>query len=67
MHKSGKVKMHLGNVSLDLTLGTPCGFLQDLVSVQTDNEPAEMISLGHINHRLICIPDYKGLLGSVGI
>lgn len=67
VHKSGKVKMHLGNVSLDLTLGTPCGFLQDLVSVQTDNEPAEMISLGHINHRLICIPDYKGLLGSVGI
>merc|ERR1712136_110015 len=65
VHKSGKVKMHLGNVSLDLSLGTPCGFLQDLVSVRTDREPAEMISLGHINHRLIACPDYKALLGSV--
>ena len=65
VHKSGKVKMHLGNVSLDVSLGTPCGFLQDLVSVRTDREPAEMISLGHVAHRLIACPDYKALLGSV--
>ncbi|XP_065647544.1 DNA-directed RNA polymerase III subunit RPC4 [Hydra vulgaris] len=65
VHKSGKVKMHLGNVSFEIMLGTPCGFLQDLVSINVENDPGEMICLGHVNHRLIAVPDYEALLGSL--
>jgi len=65
IHESGKVKIRLGNVLLDVSMGTPCGFLQDLISVHTDKTPAEMISLGHIDYRLIAVPDYSSLLGSV--
>ena len=65
IHKSGKVKMCLGNVSFEIMLGTPCGFLQDLVSINLDNDPGEMICLGHVNHRLIAVPDYEALLGSL--
>lgn len=65
IHKSGKVKMRLGNVLLDVSLGTPCGFLQDLISVHPNKTPAEMVSLGHINNRLIAIPDYTSMLGEL--
>ena len=65
IHESGKVKIRLGNVVLDVSLGTPCGFLQDLVSVHTEHDPAEMVSLGHVNHRLIATPNFESLLGSL--
>ena len=65
IHKSGKVKMRLGNVLLDVSLGTPCGFLQDLISVHPNKTPAEMVLLGHINNRLIAIPDYISMLGEL--
>lgn len=45
-------------------MGTPCGFLQELVSVRTDQERAEMIVLGQMSHRLICTPDFQSLLDS---
>ena len=63
IYKSGKVTMRLGNVVLDVSVGTPCGFLQDLVSVHTEKDPPEMVCLGHVNHRLIAVPDYESLLG----
>ena len=56
--------MRLGNVTLDLSLGTPCGFLQDLVSVNTERNPGDMVCLGHIDNRIIAVPDYESLLGS---
>jgi len=62
--KSGKARLLLGDVSLDVTVGTPCGFLQDVVSVHTENERSEMICLGHVKQRLICTPDFEHLLAT---
>lgn len=60
--KSGKARLLLGDVTLDVTMGTPCGFLQDVVAVHTEDNRSDMICLGHVNHRLICTPDFEHLL-----
>ncbi|XP_061871898.1 DNA-directed RNA polymerase III subunit RPC4 isoform X2 [Colius striatus] len=63
IRKSGKVQLVLGKVTLDVTMGTPCSFLQELVSVGIgDNRMGEMIVLGHVKHKLVCSPDFEALL-----
>ncbi|NWR47450.1 RPC4 polymerase, partial [Regulus satrapa] len=63
IRKSGKVQLVLGKVTLDVTMGTPCSFLQELVSVGIgDNRTGEMIVLGHVRHKLVCSPDFEALL-----
>ncbi|XP_053125952.1 DNA-directed RNA polymerase III subunit RPC4 isoform X1 [Hemicordylus capensis] len=63
IRKSGKVQLVLGRVTLDMTTGTPCSFLQELVSVGIgDNRSGEMIVLGHVKHKLVCAPDFESLL-----
>ncbi|KAJ7305192.1 hypothetical protein JRQ81_011099 [Phrynocephalus forsythii] len=63
IRKSGKVQLVLGRVTLDVTMGTPCSFLQELVSVGIgDNRSGEMIVLGHVKHKLVCSPDFESLL-----
>ncbi|XP_009471095.1 PREDICTED: DNA-directed RNA polymerase III subunit RPC4 [Nipponia nippon] len=63
IRKSGKVQLVLGKVTLDVTMGTPCSFLQELVSVGIgDNRTGEMIVLGHVKHKLVCSPDFEALL-----
>ncbi|NXK86459.1 RPC4 polymerase, partial [Formicarius rufipectus] len=63
IRKSGKVQLVLGKVTLDVTMGTPCSFLQELVSVGIgDNRMGEMIVLGHVRHKLVCSPDFEALL-----
>ncbi|OPJ83948.1 DNA-directed RNA polymerase III subunit RPC4 isoform A [Patagioenas fasciata monilis] len=63
VRKSGKVQLVLGKVTLDVTMGTPCSFLQELVSVGIgDNRTGEMIVLGHVKHKLVCSPDFEALL-----
>ncbi|XP_020613394.1 DNA-directed RNA polymerase III subunit RPC4-like [Orbicella faveolata] len=62
--RSGKARLLMGDVSLDVTMGTPCGFLQDVVAVHTEDSRSEMICLGHVNHRLICTPDFEQLLST---
>ncbi|XP_020635963.2 DNA-directed RNA polymerase III subunit RPC4 [Pogona vitticeps] len=63
IRKSGKVQLVLGRVTLDVTTGTPCSFLQELVSVGLgDNRSGEMIVLGHVKHKLVCSPDFESLL-----
>ena len=36
--------------------------LQDLVSVKTDMDSGHMTVLGHINHKIVCTPDFESLL-----
>ncbi|XP_072050316.1 DNA-directed RNA polymerase III subunit RPC4-like [Amphiura filiformis] len=61
--KSGKTRLVLGNVKLDVSMGSPCGFLQDLVSVKLGGDKGgELITLGHVNHRVVCTPDFEQLL-----
>ncbi|XP_006028967.1 DNA-directed RNA polymerase III subunit RPC4 isoform X2 [Alligator sinensis] len=63
IRRSGKVQLVLGQVTLDVTMGTPCSFLQELVSVGIgDGRTGEMIVLGHVKHKLVCSPDFEALL-----
>ena len=58
-------RLSLGTNSLDLTMGTPCDFQQDLVSIHSDNDgdtEPHMVTLGQLSHRLICLPDLDQLL-----
>ena len=50
---------------MDVTMGTPCDFQQDLVSIHSDNDSdmnPHMVTLGQLSHRLICLPDLDQLL-----
>lgn len=58
-------RLVLGNNSLDVSMGTPCDFQQDLVSLRTDTDGdinPHMVTLGQLSHRLICLPDLDQLL-----
>ncbi|XP_023656961.1 DNA-directed RNA polymerase III subunit RPC4 [Paramormyrops kingsleyae] len=63
VRKSGRVQLILGHITLDLALGTPCSFLQELVAVTTgEGRTGDMTVLGHIKHKLVCSPDFEDLL-----
>ncbi|XP_068130793.1 DNA-directed RNA polymerase III subunit RPC4 [Hyperolius riggenbachi] len=63
VRKSGKVQLVLGKVTLDVTMGTSTSFLQELVSVSVgEARRGEMMVLGHIQHKLVCSPDFESLL-----
>lgn len=63
IRKSGRTSLMLGNVVLDVSMGTKCGFLQDVVSIHPDSGGGGDLSvLGHVSHRLICTPDFDSLL-----
>uniref|UniRef100_A0A8B9KMN7 DNA-directed RNA polymerase III subunit RPC4 n=1 Tax=Astyanax mexicanus TaxID=7994 RepID=A0A8B9KMN7_ASTMX len=62
VRKSGRVQLILGNVTLDVALGTSCSFLQELVSVGTEGRRGDMSVLGHVKHKLVCSPDFQALL-----
>lgn len=62
VRKSGKVQLILGNITLDVALGTPCAFLQELVSINTEGRRGDLSVLGHVKHKLVCSPDFQALL-----
>ncbi|KAK1787048.1 hypothetical protein P4O66_017427 [Electrophorus voltai] len=62
LRRSGRVQLILGSVTLDVALGTPCAFLQELVSVGMEARRGDMTVLGHIKHKLVCSPDFEALL-----
>ncbi|XP_076046935.1 RNA polymerase III subunit C53 [Oratosquilla oratoria] len=64
VYESGHTELWLGGHKLEITKGTQVGFLQDVVSVETDAEAktGNMTVLGHIRHRLVCAPDFESLL-----
>ena len=55
-------RLVLGDVSVDVALGTPCGFLQELVSVQSPPADSSITVLGQLTHRLLCTPDFERVL-----
>ena len=60
-------RLSLGSVTLDVAMGTPCGFLQQLVTVQLDPKVPEMVVLGQLSRRLVCTlctPDFETLFSS---
>ncbi|XP_030057873.1 DNA-directed RNA polymerase III subunit RPC4 [Microcaecilia unicolor] len=63
VRKSGKIQLVLGKVTLDVTMGTSCSFLQELVSLSLgDGHSGDMTILGHVKHKLVCSPDFESLL-----
>ncbi|KAM9311136.1 DNA-directed RNA polymerase III subunit RPC4 [Gastrophryne carolinensis] len=63
VRKSGKVQLILGKVTLDVTMGTSSSFLQELVSIGVgEARRGEMMVLGHVQHKLVCSPDFESLL-----
>ncbi|XP_069773682.1 DNA-directed RNA polymerase III subunit RPC4 [Narcine bancroftii] len=63
IRRSGRVQLVLGQVTLDVTMGTTCSFLQELISIGIgENRTGEMTVLGHIKHKLVCSPDFEKLL-----
>ncbi|XP_076846334.1 DNA-directed RNA polymerase III subunit RPC4 [Brachyhypopomus gauderio] len=62
LRRSGRVQLVLGRVTLDVALGTPCAFLQELVSVGVEGSRGDLTVLGHIKHKLVCSPDFEALL-----
>ena len=55
-------RMTLGEVTLDVAMGTSCGFLQQLVCVRPNPPHSKMTILGQLSHRLVCSPDFETML-----
>ncbi|XP_037537046.1 DNA-directed RNA polymerase III subunit RPC4 [Nematolebias whitei] len=62
VRRSGRVQLVLGQVTLDVSLGTSCSFLQELVSVQTQEKTGNVTVLGNVRHKMVCSPDFEALL-----
>ncbi|XP_076450359.1 DNA-directed RNA polymerase III subunit RPC4-like [Babylonia areolata] len=62
IRKSGKVELVLGDQVLKVFKGVPTSFLQEVVSVRTDEEDKRMTMLGHVQQKLIVAPDFKSLI-----
>ncbi|XP_039254815.1 DNA-directed RNA polymerase III subunit RPC4-like [Styela clava] len=65
--KSGKCRLLLGNIILDLTKGTHSSFQEELVSVRLppegqDSAQGHMTVLGNISNKIICTPDMEHLI-----
>ncbi|KAL6114451.1 polr3d [Pungitius sinensis] len=64
VRKSGRVQLILGQVTLDVSLGTSCSFLQELVSIGTEGRTGNLTVLGNVKHKMVCSPDFEALLES---
>ncbi|KAK7112153.1 DNA-directed RNA polymerase III subunit RPC4-like [Littorina saxatilis] len=62
VRKSGKTELVLGNIVLDVSMGVPSSFLQEVVSVRTDEGNRQMTMLGHVKQKMIITPDFEALL-----
>ncbi|XP_072244340.1 DNA-directed RNA polymerase III subunit RPC4 [Leuresthes tenuis] len=62
VRKSGRVQLILGKVTLDVSLGTTCSFLQELISINSEGKTGNLTVLGNIKHKMVCSPDFEALL-----
>uniref|UniRef100_A0A182PP91 DNA-directed RNA polymerase III subunit RPC4 n=1 Tax=Anopheles epiroticus TaxID=199890 RepID=A0A182PP91_9DIPT len=65
-YRSGKVKLKLGEIMFDISLGMDTGFLQELVSINTNpvERSGNMINISTINTKLNASPDWEYLFKS---
>ncbi|XP_011410145.1 PREDICTED: DNA-directed RNA polymerase III subunit RPC4-like isoform X1 [Amphimedon queenslandica] len=61
VYKSGRVNIGLGDVSLNVAMGTRGGFLQEIASLKSTTGEGSFIPLGHLSHKLNCTPDLESL------
>lgn len=60
IYKSGKVKMKVGDIIMDVSAGSECSFLQDIVVVDSNNKQAFV--MGSVQKRMVCVPNLTQLL-----
>jgi len=60
IYKSGKIKMKIGDIVLDVNEGVQCLFHQELMSIHAAT--GEASRLGPIHHRLVCTTDVEDLV-----
>lgn len=65
--KSGKTRLVLGSLVLDVKMGAPFSTLQDLVSIRTGMGDGDMTVLGHVHHKLVCMPDVENLMAQCAL
>ncbi|KAG0219423.1 hypothetical protein BGX33_003012 [Mortierella sp. NVP41] len=63
IYKSGKVKMKVGDILMDVSSGSECSFLQDLVVVDSNNKQAFV--MGSVQKRMVCVPNLTELLSGL--
>ncbi|KAF9935033.1 hypothetical protein FBU30_008526 [Linnemannia zychae] len=63
IYKSGKVKMKIGDILMDVSSGSECSFLQDLVVVDSNNKQAFV--MGSVQKRMVCVPNLTELLNGL--
>ncbi|KAG0272193.1 hypothetical protein BGZ95_012066 [Linnemannia exigua] len=63
IYKSGKVKMKVGDILMDVSSGSECSFLQDLVVVDSNNKQAFV--MGSVEKRMVCVPNLTELLNGL--
>ena len=61
--RSGAVKLQMGEVLLDVSLGSKCGFRQDVAATHNTNATSgHFLQLGKLEARLVASPDIRQLL-----
>ncbi|KAH8411156.1 hypothetical protein KR222_008817 [Zaprionus bogoriensis] len=62
-YRSGRIKLLLGDTRFDLDMGLESGFLQELMSIESNREQrsGDMINLGPIQAKLKATPDWVHL------
>ncbi|KAF9572053.1 hypothetical protein EC968_010384 [Mortierella alpina] len=63
IYKSGKVKMKVGDIIMDVSSGSECSFLQDVVVVDSSNKQAFV--MGSVQKRMVCVPNLTQLLNGL--
>lgn len=63
VYKSGKMKMKLGNILLDVNQGMQSSFLENIMVIDHESEDTKKaIELGHIVQKFVCAPNMDALL-----
>ncbi|KAF8928112.1 hypothetical protein BGZ58_009875, partial [Dissophora ornata] len=63
VYKSGKVKMQVGDIVMDVSSGSECSFLQDVVVV--DSNSKQSFVMGSVQKRMVCVPNLTQLLSGL--
>lgn len=62
LHRSGKLSMTVGNIVMDVSQGTECSFLQDVVCIDEESKRAFLV--GQVSRKLVASPNVDQLVGT---
>lgn len=69
--KSGKVQLWMNNLLFDVDIGTQVGFLQELFSIENEDQDqgqkGSMTNLGRVRNRVVVMPAWNDLLQAANV